>query len=375
MTIPVLSISRRTLLIIIGTIVVALAIPVTVVLVKQRQELRKEAEVGEDVVEDSCGYVTLGPPSESYDANTSTYTLTVPITNTTSGPLNQIKILWETYYCQGKDVAICDTIKNRQVSEEEINLSAGETKLLQKSVVQGLGDNCGSLQIDMVLTSIGGDDNCDTEGNWADLMWGLHRTAADCEEGDSPPGEPPACSELDGPSSTAPGDLVNLTAYPSGENLDSVEFWLISKEDVDAHGLCPSAEWAPKVWTLISKDLDRGDGWSTVWNTTGYPEGRYFVAANVYSAYGEDSWWCTGNPEGPCNEDPKSVSCSNCSLWITLETVEEVAKTPTPPPAPTPAPAPTPPVTKVPDTAITDPTLVTLFLGITLTLLGIHVIL
>ncbi len=369
MIIPVPSINRRTLLIIVGAIVVALAIPVTVILIRQRQELRKEAAVGEDVVTDSCGYVTLGPPSESYEAGTSTYTLTVPITNTTSGPLNQIKILWEAYYCQSKDVAICDTIQNRQVSEEEIDLSAGEQKFLQKSVVQGLGDNCGSLQIDMVLTSIGGDDTCDTEGNWADLMWGLHRTEVDCEEADSPPGEHPACAELNGPSSAAPGDLVNLTAYPSGENLDSVEFWLISKENIDAHGLCPSDEWAPKIWTLISKDLNKDDGWSATWNTTGYPEGRYFVAANVYSAYGEDSWWCTGNPEGPCNEDPKGVSCSNCSLWITLETVEEEVETPIPPPAPP------PPAAKVPETATTDPTLITIFLGITLTLLGLHVIL
>ena len=369
MTIPVPSISRRTLVIIIGLIIVAVAIPVTVTLVKQRQELRKEAEVGEEVVGDSCGYVTLGPPSESYDEGTSTYTLTVPIANNTEDPLTQIEIRWETYYCQSKDVAICNTIQNRQVAEEEIDLSAGETKLLQKSVVQELGDNCGSLQIDMVITSISGDDNCDTEGNWADLMWGLHRNGEDCEEIDSPPGEPPACTKLDGPSSAAPGDLVNLTAYPFGENLDSVEFWLISKEDVDAHGLCPSAEWAPKVWTLISKDLDGGDGWSVTWNTTDYPEGRYFVAANVYSAYGEDSWWCTGNPEGPCNSDPKGASCPNCSLWITLETVEEKAELPTPPPAPP------PPAAKVPETAVIDPTLVTLFLGITLALLGIHVIL
>lgn len=369
MTIPVPSISRKTLLIIIGLAVVAVAIPVTVVLIKQRQELRKEAAVGEEVVEVICNdvtLVTLGPPSESYEANTSTYGLTVPIKNNTDGPLDQIKILWETYYCQSKDVAICDVAQNRQVFEEEIDLDAGETKLLQKSVVQGLGDDCGSLQIDMALTSIGGEDNCGTEGNWADLMWGLQRTETDCAESSSSPGKSPSCTKLEGPSSVAPGDLVTLTAYPSGENLDSVEFWLISKEDVDAHGLCPSDEWAPKVWTLLSKDLDGGDGWSAVWNTTNYPEGRYFVAANVYSAYGEDSWWCTGNPKGPCNSDSKGASCSNCSLWITLKAVEEVTEIPTPPP---------PPAAKVPATAFTDPTLVTLFLGITLALLGLHVIL
>ena len=309
MTIPVPSISRRTLLVIIGVIIVALAIPVTVVLVKQRQELRKEAAVGEDVVEDSCGYVTLGPPSESYDASTSTYTLTVPIANNTGGPLNQIEILWETYYCQSKDVAICDTIQNRQVSEEEITLSAGETKLLQKSVVQGLGGNCGSLQIEMTITSIGGDENCDTEGNWADLMWGLHRTAVDCAEGSSSQGESPSCTKLEGPSSAAPGDLVNLTAYPSGENLDSVVFWFVSEEDSRTHGFCPASGGESEIETLIGNDLNGSDGWSAVWNTTDYPTGRYFVAANVNSVYGEDSWWCTGNPEGPCNDDPKGVSC------------------------------------------------------------------
>ena len=243
MTIPVLTLSRRNLLVIVGLLIVALAIPATVILVRQRQELRKKAEVAEETVTDSCGHTTLGPASESYEADTSTYTLTVPIVNNRNYPLSQIKIRWETYYCQSKDVAICDTIQNRQIFEEEIDLAAGEEKILQNSVVQGLGDDCGSLQIDIVLTSIDGDDNCGTEGNWADLIWGLHRTETDCEEEPEPPPPPP----------------------------------------------------------------------------------------------------------------------------------------PPPPPEPTPSaiplPTPTPPAASVPDTAVTDPTLITLFLGITLALLGIHIIL
>jgi len=365
-TIPVPSLNRKTLIIIIGLIIVAVAIPITVTLVKQRQELRKKADVGEEVVEDSCSYVTIGPPSESYDASTSTYTLTVPITNNTEDPLTQVEILWETYYCQSKDVAICDIVQNRQVLEDEINLSAGETKLLQNSVVQGLGDNCGSLQIEMTITSIGGDENCDTEGNWADLMWGLHRTGTGCAESSSSQGTSPSCTKLEGPSSAAPGDLLTLTAYPSGENLDSVAFWLVSEEDSGTYGFCPADGGASEIETAIDNDFNGSDGWSVMWDTTGYPEGRYFVAANVNSVYGEDSWWCTGNPEGPCEEDSKGASCSNCSFWVTLETPK--GRVGTPAPLPTPAP-------KVPETAIIDPTLITLFLGITLTLLGFHVIL
>jgi len=360
--IPVPSISRRNLLLIVGLLIVALAIPATVILVRQRQELRKGAEVAEETVTDSCGHVTLGPASESYDADTNTYTLTVPIVNKRNYPLNQVKIRWETYYCQSKDVAICDTIQNRQVFEKEIDLGAGEKKVLQNSVGQGLGDNCGSLQVDMVVTSINGDDNCDTEGNWADLVWGLHRTEKDCAESFSSQGKSPSCTKLEGPSSTAPGNLVNLTAYPSGKNLDSVVFWFVSEEDSRTHGFCPASGESSEIETVIDNDLNGGDGWSAIWNTTGYPEGRYFVAANVNSVYGEDSWWCTGNPEGPCEDDSKGVSCPNCSFWITLK-------------APVGSPAPTPPAAKVPATAVTDPTLITLFLGITLALLGIHIIL
>lgn len=141
----------------------------------------------------------------------------------------------------------------------------------------------------------------------------------------------PSCGGLDGSDFAKPGDIVSLTAQPSGDNLDSVEFWLISEANIEQYGsYCPTDQWAPDVWTMIDRDIDGNDGWSAKWNSTNYPEDRYFISVNVNSLYGEEKWWCTGNPEGPCNQDPQGKSCPDCSKWITLTTSEEATPTSTP---------------------------------------------
>lgn len=340
----------RKFTLIVAIFILIVGLGVGILLIDKPQFFKPQAEVSKGQVTDKCGHVTLGPPTENYNAQTSTYTLTIPIKNNRSYSLNKVKIRWETFYCTNGNLQNCD--QNRQTFEEEISLSSKQQKVLQKSVKQELGDDCGSLQIDLGILSINNDTSCRTIGEWKDAIWGVHNTGKDCSTPTSPPGQHPGCTQLPGPSSGTPGDILTFTAYPTGTNLDRVEFWLISEEDVNKHGLCPPSEWAPKVWTLIDKDIDGSNGWSASWNTTAYALGKYFIAVNIYSLYGDENWWCTGNPEGPCNNDLKGTSCPNCAKWVTL-IKQQPTSTPTLTPIP---PTPVPPTTTPVPTITLTPT-------------------
>ena len=315
-------------------------------LVKKSRFGPSQAEVSQGQITDKCGRVTLEQSTENYDISSSTYTLSVPIKNNTSSSIS-VKLHWEKNYCADGNQQNCD--ENEEAFDEDISLAPNEKRILQKSVKQRLGNDCGSLQIDVGVISVNNDTSCTTIGTFDTAVWGVHKTGKDCSGVPSPPpGEHPDCTALNGPSVGAPGDTLAFTAHPTGNNLVRVEFWLISEVDVNQHGLCPSSEWAPVVWSKIRDDNDGSDGWSASWNTTGYTEGRYFIAANVYSDYGGNNWWCTGNEEGPCDQDANGKSCPACSKWVELKTSVSTP-TPTPPPA-------TPTLTPIPPTSTPVPT-------------------
>jgi hypothetical protein len=142
---------------ILGLLLIIVSLPLTVLLVKQRQEIRKEAAVSQGTL-NICG-ITVGQPTENKGSGT--YSITVPIKNTRT---DTAKVEIHTYACACTEgnLSQCGTSKGKcESTNEVISLSPGESRNYQTATArQSNGQTCGTFQADFFIVSVNGDTNC-----------------------------------------------------------------------------------------------------------------------------------------------------------------------------------------------------------------------
>lgn len=174
---------------ILGVLILAfllIAIPLTIFLVKQRQEIRKKAVMHKGMY--GCGLrvnpVKEEPPTKE---NNGTYSVTFRIFNV-DNPDNSWEFEFLKCVCpegKGETGGVCLKCER---SEETIFLkkvkpgyeNVGDESAVERviSVKQPSGELCGSFQIDVNI--IGGPGNCyEREGHYGPV-WGLWVTNIDC---------------------------------------------------------------------------------------------------------------------------------------------------------------------------------------------------
>lgn len=142
---------------VLGLLLIITALPLAVVLVKQRQELRKEAQISSGTL-NICG-IAVGQPTENRGSGT--YSITTPIKNNRS---DTAKVEIHTYACAcaGGNLSQCGTSSGScDSSNEIITLNPGESRNYQTATIrQSNGQTCGTFQADFFIISVNGDTNC-----------------------------------------------------------------------------------------------------------------------------------------------------------------------------------------------------------------------
>jgi len=142
---------------VLGVLLINTALPLTVVLVKQRQEIRKEAAISTGIL-NICG-IAVNLPTENKGSGT--YSITVPIKNNRSDTAN-VEIHTYACACSDGNLGQCGTSSGKcESSNEVISLSPGESRSYRTATVsQTNGEICGTFQADFFIISVNGDTNC-----------------------------------------------------------------------------------------------------------------------------------------------------------------------------------------------------------------------
>jgi hypothetical protein len=147
----------KTIASVLGILLIIAALPLTVILVKQRQELRKEAA---GAVEPSgsanvCGVVLSATHSYSNGRLTTTFSLKNTRSDTASFEFHTYSCV-----CSGGYQKPCGTNSGSCSStNDRITLAPGGTTSKTVSAVQPGGD-CGSFQNDGFIIAVNGNQNC-----------------------------------------------------------------------------------------------------------------------------------------------------------------------------------------------------------------------
>ena len=148
----------KTVVSILGLLLIIASLPLAVILVKQRQEIRKEAQVGGPVEVQGVQVSAIGeqPPTT---ANGGTYSTTFRVKNTNSGTKT---VTLEKHQCAcpeggGNPPGKC--FNNGQPgcpapTTETVSLGGGQSIERTLSARQPNGGVCGSFQVDLVILSV-----------------------------------------------------------------------------------------------------------------------------------------------------------------------------------------------------------------------------
>jgi len=148
----------KTVVSILGLLLIIASLPLAVILVKQRQEIRKEAVTGGPVEVQGIQVSAIGeqPPTT---ANGGTYSTTFRIKNTNSGAKT---VTFEKHQCAcpeggGNPPGKC--FNNGQPGcpapqTETVSLGGGQSIERTLSARQPNGGVCGSFQVDLVILSV-----------------------------------------------------------------------------------------------------------------------------------------------------------------------------------------------------------------------------
>lgn len=149
---PKKKINVKSLSSILGILIIIAALPMTLMLVKQRQEIRKEAAVSPTVTTNGIKNDPIGETIPT-TANGGTYSTTYRITNTTSGSKTVVlkKMSCACSEGGGNPPGVCH---NCNTSNETVNLGGGQSIERTISASQPSGTVCGSFQTDIYITSV-----------------------------------------------------------------------------------------------------------------------------------------------------------------------------------------------------------------------------
>jgi len=147
----------KTIASVLGILLIIAALPLTVILVKQRQEIRKEAAGGVEVSGSAnvCGVLLSATHSYSNGRLTTTFTLKNTRPDTASFEFHTYSCVCSGGYQKpcGTNSGSCSSTNNR------ITLAPGGTTSKTVSAVQSAGD-CGSFQNDGFIIAVNGNQNC-----------------------------------------------------------------------------------------------------------------------------------------------------------------------------------------------------------------------
>jgi hypothetical protein len=137
---------------ILGLLLIIVSLPLTVVLVKQRQEIRKEAQMSPIVTTEGIQNTPIGETLPT-TANGGTYSTSFRITNTTSGSRTAVleKKICACPEGAGNPPGLCH---NCSTSNETVTLSSGQSIERTLSAHQSSGTVCGSFQLDITVLSV-----------------------------------------------------------------------------------------------------------------------------------------------------------------------------------------------------------------------------
>ncbi|MBM3205592.1 hypothetical protein FJZ41_01925 [Candidatus Shapirobacteria bacterium] len=142
----------KTVSAVLGLILIIAALPLATILVKQRQEIRKEAQVSPSV---TIGDVQVTPTGETPPTATNggTYSVNFKITNVSSGTRTAVleKMICVCSEGEGNPVGYCHGCST---SNETVALSAGQSIDRTLSAHQSSGNVCGSFQLDLTVLSV-----------------------------------------------------------------------------------------------------------------------------------------------------------------------------------------------------------------------------
>lgn len=138
---------------ILSLLVIIIALPLSLLLVKQRQEIRKQAEVSGGL--NVCG-IKIERPSENYSAGT--YSIRVKLTNTN---LQSKQVEIHTYACACPEPRTSSQGCNKcQGKSKKVTIGAGQSITEVISARQPNGSDCGSFQADLFIVSVDGNTMC-----------------------------------------------------------------------------------------------------------------------------------------------------------------------------------------------------------------------
>jgi hypothetical protein len=149
----------KTVVSILGLLLIIASLPLAVILVKQRQEIRKEAEMGQGVVEKDGIQISAISEQPPTTANGGTYSTTFKIKNTNSGTKT---VVLEKHQCacvEGGGNPSGKCFNHGQPGcpapqTETITLGGGQSIERTVSARQPDGSVCGSFQVDLVILSV-----------------------------------------------------------------------------------------------------------------------------------------------------------------------------------------------------------------------------
>lgn len=141
----------------IAILLIIMALPLSLILVKQRQEIRKEAATSSGTL-NICG-IAVERPTENKGSNS--YSITVPIKNNRSDTA-RIEIHTYACACDEANLSQCGTSKGKCTSTNEvISLSPGASRSYRTAEArQPNNEICGTFQADFFIVSVNGDSNC-----------------------------------------------------------------------------------------------------------------------------------------------------------------------------------------------------------------------
>lgn len=142
---------------IVGLIIIIVALPLTVFLVKQRQEIRKEAAGQKSGSVSFCG-ITISPGSHSYQNGT--YRFNYSIKNNSSES-KTVEIHTYGCACRQGNLSKCGhnsgSCKGRS---QTVNIPGGGVHNGTVTARQPDGSDCGTFQADVFVLSVNGNREC-----------------------------------------------------------------------------------------------------------------------------------------------------------------------------------------------------------------------
>ena len=142
----------KTIASVLGILLIIISLPLTVILVKQRQEIRKEAKISTTVSTSAIQNTPIGETLPT-TANGGTYSTTFRVTNTASGSRTVVlqKMVCACPEGEGNPPGFCS---NCSTSNETVTLSSGQSIERTLSAHQPRGTVCGSYQVDLTVVSV-----------------------------------------------------------------------------------------------------------------------------------------------------------------------------------------------------------------------------